>query len=257
MTQTDRSDRLALPYLLPAQAQKHVTHNEALEALDVLVQLAVEAVGTSAPPASPAAGEAHVVGAGAGGAWAGQDGRVAAWSGSGWVFHAPRPGWRAWDKATATLMIWSGSAWLAAAGAAPEAGTLGVNTSADATNRLAVAAPATLLTHEGAGHRLTINKAAAGDTASLLFQSGWSGRAEIGLAGTDALSLKVSADGSAWTTALAFDPASGALLPATHPAAALPPAATAGAGAWIHVDGIGPAWSDGTAWRRMTDNTAL
>jgi len=57
---------------------------------------------------------------------------------------------------------------------------LGVQTSADATNRLAVSSEATLLTHAGADHQLKINKASTGDSASLLFQTGWSGRAEMG-----------------------------------------------------------------------------
>jgi hypothetical protein len=81
-------------------------------------------------------------------------------------------------------------------------GTVGIGATADATNRLAVAAPATLLTHAGAGHQLKLNKAAPGDTASLLFQTGWSGRAEMGTAGNDSLSIRVSADGAAWATAL-------------------------------------------------------
>lgn len=48
---------------------------------------------------------------------------------------------------------------------------LGVNTASDATNKLSVAADATLLTHNGAGHQLEINKAAGRDTASLLYQT--------------------------------------------------------------------------------------
>ncbi len=83
---------------------------------------------------------------------------------------------------------------------------LGLGTSADAQNPLAVAGPATLLTHDGAGHQVKVNKAAPGDTASLLFQTNWSGRAEMGTAGTDAFSIKVSPDGSNWSTALTARP---------------------------------------------------
>ena len=49
----DTSAILSLPYILPSQAQKHVTHNEALRLLDVMVQLAVEAFDAQVPPASP------------------------------------------------------------------------------------------------------------------------------------------------------------------------------------------------------------
>ena len=50
---SDTSAILSLPYLQPAQAQKHVTHNEALQLLDVLVQMAVIARSLSLPPTSP------------------------------------------------------------------------------------------------------------------------------------------------------------------------------------------------------------
>jgi len=86
---------------------------------------------------------------------------------------------------------------------------LGINTSYDATNLLAVASEATLFTHVGQGHQLKLNKQAALNTASLLFQTDWSGRAEMGTAGSDAFEIKVSADGSTWHTALLTDPASG------------------------------------------------
>ncbi|MEX5516732.1 peptidase G2 autoproteolytic cleavage domain-containing protein [Pseudophaeobacter sp. 1A09344] len=186
---------LSLPYLMPSQAQKHVTHNEALQMLDALVQLRVAAFDTETPPADPAPGDTWALGATPTGAWAGQAGRLAIWQGEGWLFLAPQPGWRAWGLAEEELRHWDGSAWR-------QPPHLGLNTSADASNRLAVAAPATLLTHDGAGHQLKINKAAASDTGALLFQSGWSGRAEMGLLGDDDFSIKVSSDGSSWTEAL-------------------------------------------------------
>lgn len=67
-----------------------------------------------------------------------------------------------------------------------------------------MAAPAVLFTHAGAGQQLKLNKAAATDTASLLFQSGWTGHAEMGLAGNNAFSIKVSPDGATWATGLAL-----------------------------------------------------
>ncbi len=104
-------------------------------------------------------------------------------------------------------MVFGGQAWSVPA-QAPQT-TLGINTAADTTNRLSSRAAATLLTHEGAGHQLKINKAGAAETASLLFQTAFSGRAEMGLAGDDAFSVKVSANGAAWNTALRLDPVSG------------------------------------------------
>ena len=44
---------LGLPYLSAAQAQKHVTHNEALRSLDALVQIAVLDTTETDPPVTP------------------------------------------------------------------------------------------------------------------------------------------------------------------------------------------------------------
>ncbi|TNC74755.1 DUF2793 domain-containing protein [Rubellimicrobium roseum] len=205
------SPRLSLPYLQPAQAQKHVTHNEALQLLDAAVQLSVLSFGATQPPAAPQAGDVHALAAGAQGDWAGQDGRLALWDGTGWQFLLPREGWRAWDAAAGALRVWTDGGWRAlgtGAGLLQDLDGLGVGTASDATNRLAVSAPATLLSHAGAGHQLKVNKAEATDTASLLFQSGWTGHAEMGLMGGLDFSLKVG-DGAAWRTALAADRTTG------------------------------------------------
>ncbi|MGD9827254.1 MAG: DUF2793 domain-containing protein [Hyphomicrobiaceae bacterium] len=215
----DQTPNLALPFILAAQAQKHVTHNEAIRALDAVVQLAVLDRDLSAPPPAPADGDRYLVASGASGAWSGQDGRIAAFQDNAWAFHAPREGWVMWIADEEVLAIWDGSAWLTvgAGGSALQGLTLvGINGTADTTNRLVVASDATLLTHDGAGHQHKINKATAGDTASLLLQTGFSGRAEIGLAGDDDLHVKVSADGTTWREAMVIERATGIVsLPLT------------------------------------------
>ena len=57
---SDTSTHLGLPYLLAAQAQKHVTHNEALRLLDAMVQLSVLDRTRTTPPASPVDGDQTV-----------------------------------------------------------------------------------------------------------------------------------------------------------------------------------------------------
>jgi hypothetical protein len=206
------SPLLSLPYLLPSQAQKHVTHNEALEILDASTQIAVAGRTANAPPPGPVEGDRHLVGSAPTGAWAGQAGRLAVLTNGGWRFVAPQAGWLIWVEDEATLWLHDGATLIL-----PLAGTLadgdvtllGVNAAADATNRLTVRAPATLFNAEGGSHNLKINKDAATDTASLLFQTGFSGRAEIGTTGSDALAVKVSANGTAWTTALSVNATTG------------------------------------------------
>lgn len=204
---SDQSPNLSLPFIQAAQAQKHVTHNEAIELLDMIVQLTLEDTGAATPPASPTEGQAWGVGASATGDWAGQDGMIATWRGGGWLFVVPRDGWQAWVRDTGEMQVWSAGAWHA-----QDLNNLpgvGINATSDATNRLSVSAPAILLNHDGAGHQVKINKSNAGDTASLLYQTGFSGRAEMGLAGNDDFAIKVSADGAAWVTALAVTAANG------------------------------------------------
>jgi hypothetical protein len=195
---------LQLPLLAAGQAQKHVTLNEALAIVDGIAQLCAQTSGANDPPSNPATGERHLVGPSPTGAWAGRALAVATWDG-GWDFVTPRPGWTCYVIASEASFAFTGSAWRAAPSQLP---ALGVNAAADATNRLTVAAAATLLNHDGGSHRLTINKAAPGQTGSLLFQTAFSGRAEIGLAGDDRLSMKVSGDGTQWRTAMQVEHAS-------------------------------------------------
>jgi hypothetical protein len=103
---------LLLPFIEAGQAQKHVTHNEALRVLDAVTQLAVAAVSAS-PPSEPEEGERHIVGASASGAFAGHDDQVAAFQDGGWVFLTPQPGWRAWNVADEELLVWTGAGWSA------------------------------------------------------------------------------------------------------------------------------------------------
>lgn len=200
---------LELPYIQAAQAQKHVTHNEALQTLDVAVQLAVSSRTQATPPADPVPGTRHVVPVGAVDDWAGQQRRIALFDDGTWVFHDPLPGWRAHVLDEGVLVVFDGDEWVQPGLGLAVADRLGINTTADAVNRLAVSAAATLLSHQGAGHQLKVNKAAANQTASLLFQSEFSGRAEMGLAGDDDFSVKVSPNGTAWTTALQTDRTTG------------------------------------------------
>lgn len=88
---------------------------------------------------------------------------------------------------------------------------VGVNATADTTNRLSVNSAAVLFNHAGAGTQIKVNKNATGDTGSYLFQTGFSGRAEFGTIGDDDFTLKTSPDGSAFTTALIADNSTAAL----------------------------------------------
>ncbi len=104
------SPKLGLAYLVASQAQKEITHNEALNDLDSLVQLSVLDQSLSTPPASPSDGDAYIVGASPSGAWEGQAGKIASYY-SGWLFKTPKAGWLAYVQDEAKFFVWTGSAW--------------------------------------------------------------------------------------------------------------------------------------------------
>lgn len=195
--------RLLLPYIAPQQAQKQVTYNAAMAALDQLVQPAVKSRTTTAPPASPAEGDTYIVAPSATGAWVGKDKKFAAWLSGAWSFRTPGEGWLAYVIDTAELALFASGAWSSfVTNGGTALAKLGIHATADLTNRLAVAADGSLFTHDGTSHRMKLNKASAADTTSLLLEDNFSGRAELGLIGDDVLRLKVSPNGSSWFEAL-------------------------------------------------------
>ena len=224
---SDQTTRLGLPFILPAQAQKHVTHNEALQRLDAIVHLAISGE-SNTPPSSPDDGACHLVAASPTGEWAGHAGALALFQDGYWQFIAPVAGWSAWFVSENAVRVFDGSGWISPPpGPDLELATLGINATADATNRLSVSAPATLLNNAGSGHQLKINKATAGDTASLLYQTGWSGRAEMGLSGSDSFAIKTSPDSASWHEALRITPAGAVTMPSRPLARAAAPAGSA------------------------------
>ncbi|MFN3834319.1 MAG: DUF2793 domain-containing protein [Glycocaulis sp.] len=234
----DTTPRLGLPWLMPAQAQKHVTMNEALRRLDGIVQATAQSRTTALEPASPAEGEGWILPAEAGGPhWDGfAPGDLVIWQDAGWTRHIPRQGWQVWVVDEGQLAVFDGEAWQAAGGGlGNEVAELGIGTSPDEANPFAARLNAALWTAREAGEggsgdlRYTLNKEASANVLSMLFQSGWEGRAEMGLVGDDDFLFKVSDDGEAWHEALRIDRSSGLL--------ALP--AYEGGAGMLGVDGVG------------------
>ncbi len=217
---SETTPKLNLPLIAAQQAQKHVTHNEALRGLDALVQATVKDRDLAAPPATPAEGDCYIVAVSAGGDWAGHDSEIAEFRNGGWVFHAPGEGWLAFVQDENTFLFFDGTAWqdlFTAITVLQSLLKLGINTTADDTNRLAVKSDAVLFSHDdvtpGSGDvRFVVNKKAAAGTASLMFQTEWSGRAEMGLAGDDDFRIKVSKDGGVWQEALRANRYTGRLI---------------------------------------------
>lgn len=103
--------RLGLPFLSAGQAQKEVTHNEALQTLDLVAAAAVEEEPRNEPPVSPAIGSCYIVGASATGAWAGMSQSVAGYTSGGWRFVSPIDGLSAYVKTSGTWANYRSGAW--------------------------------------------------------------------------------------------------------------------------------------------------
>ena len=107
------SDRFALPFLVPGQAQKEMFHNAALARIDAALHPAVEEGPRTEPPVLPEAGSCWIVAAGATGAWSGEEDALACPGEGGWRFVAPVPGMLVWNKAAGHWIHWDGIAWSA------------------------------------------------------------------------------------------------------------------------------------------------
>ena len=161
---SELTDNYALPLLQVAQAQKEVTHNEAIVGIDTLLHLAVETATLAAPPVAPVAGQAWIVAATPSGAWAGRAGNVASFGIAGWRYTVPREGCVAWLRdmqrfAVRTASGWTDDGWPAAgirigtrialSGTAPVVALPSGGGTIDAEARAAIAALAGALRAQG------------------------------------------------------------------------------------------------------------
>lgn len=216
----DQTARLGLPYLAAGQMQKHVTLNEALTRLDAVVQTAVVSRTEAVQPAAPLDGTLYILPSGAtGDAWTGQpDGALLRAEGGGWSLVEVPEGMIALVLDADELVVRVAGGWVPLGERLDVIQNLtrfGIGTAADAVNPFAARLNKALWTALASGDggdgdlRLTFNKEGPTDVLSLLFQSAWEGRAELGLVGDDDLRLKVSADGSIWQDVWSVERASG------------------------------------------------
>ncbi|MBA8876831.1 DUF2793 domain-containing protein [Phyllobacterium myrsinacearum] len=206
-----QTSNLQLPYIAPSQAQKHVTHNEAIRALDALVQLSLISRTLKEPPAKPKEGDRYFIPSGASAAWGGKDEQIAAWQDGAWAFFKPQDGWCAWMIAENCLAVFNQGQWTDMHTGTNPVDLVGINARADDANRLSLKSAASLFDHVGNGHQLKINKAGDQQLASILFQSGYQGRVEIGTIWNRDFSIKASIDGKDWRDIMLADNKTGAV----------------------------------------------
>lgn len=143
-----------IPLLLmeASQSQKHVTHNESLQVLDVVVQLSVKDRDLATPPGSPVEGDRYIVAASPTGAWTGAAGRVAVYQSGLWAILLPKEGWLCWVDDEDIFLRHNGTTW--EIDAPTQVNFLGINATANTTTRLSMNSAESLFNHDGAGHSL-------------------------------------------------------------------------------------------------------
>ena len=107
----ETTPRLKMPMIVPGQAQKEMSHNDALATLDLLVQGSVVEAGRVTPPTAPTVGQAWIVGTGATGAWSGRADAVAGWTDGGWRFVQPPEGATLWGCDSACFAQFLAGTW--------------------------------------------------------------------------------------------------------------------------------------------------
>lgn len=108
----DATPRYGFPYLYAGQAQKEVYHNEALTLVDALVQAQAVSAALATPPSAPEDGACWIVADSPSGAWTGQAGKLACWTGGGWRFVTPKSGIRVWVDDEGLDYFHDGSEWI-------------------------------------------------------------------------------------------------------------------------------------------------
>lgn len=145
------STNLALPFILSSQAQKHITHNEALLALDAVVQLSVISKSQNEGALDASEGTRYIVPEDASGNFANQSGKIAAFQDGVYQFYTPQIGWLAYISDIGNYQFFDGLTWQDLPGLGTEAAflTLGVNASADLINRFSISSDASLFNNDG------------------------------------------------------------------------------------------------------------
>lgn len=108
---SETTDRYALSLLHVAQAQKEITHNDALAHIDALLHLAVETATLVTPPPAPVAGKAWIIAPGATGVWQGRDRTVASFGSGGWRHIVPQQGCVAWLRDLQRFAVFTADGW--------------------------------------------------------------------------------------------------------------------------------------------------
>lgn len=210
---TDTSSNLSLPYLLASQTQKHVTYNELVNKIDALLMLCLASKSMNTLPLLPIEGQCFIIAPNGINDWDGKAGNIAIFQNLGWEYVVPQKGFIAYIIDENKTYIYNG-AWVNISETINQNenfNKFAIGTSSDVANPFSAKLNNALfcakyVSDNGDGNlRIKINKESTAKTASFLFQNNWAGRVEFGLCDNDNFSIKLSADGNAWSSPLVID----------------------------------------------------
>lgn len=118
------SPRLGIPYLVPSQSQKEVTHNEMINMLELLLQGTVIAI-QDTPPTTPTEGDLYIIGNSPTADWAGLSKYLACYIGGAWKTLAPKEGWRVWNRDLSRPIVYKNNFWTSELSASDKIGFFG------------------------------------------------------------------------------------------------------------------------------------
>ena len=106
--------RLAIPEISESQSSKYITHNHALELVDLYASgLVLSRASSAAEPGSPAEGDAHLLeGTPTGTNWAGNGSTIAHYYGGAWQFYSYTEGLQFYVADEDIIVGYNGSAWV-------------------------------------------------------------------------------------------------------------------------------------------------
>ena len=209
---SEESKRHAFPYIQPSQAQKHVTHNETVRLLDVLVQMSAISDQIEEPPSDAQEADCYIIPLDAKGPWAGRTDQIAYFENDAWRYLTPQKGWRIYVETKDCLELFDGSNWKAVVKDI-DTSTLSNGPVTDSQKRFAVKTQTALWsalddTEGGDGGLIqTLNKDSSDCNLGFVFQTGYQTRALLGQFGSETFRLTTSGDGNAYFDALSVDSA--------------------------------------------------
>ncbi|WP_342270597.1 DUF2793 domain-containing protein [Rickettsia endosymbiont of Orchestes rusci] len=105
------TNRLKLPLIHSGQAQKEITHNEALNMLDVLVNSVIHEINITSPPESPRPGRLYIIGQNATGEFANHINKIAQRLDNSWRFIIPHKWLEVTHNKDGTKYRFTGKSW--------------------------------------------------------------------------------------------------------------------------------------------------